>query len=142
VGGWAQLPCGEWNPSRPGIKLLLPALAGGFLTTRPPGKFSAVLLLFLIYFTCVFYFFSWSDEVFLNFIGSDFLLSSSWFFVFILWFSPFLFLLCFYFLQWNTLFIFHLLRFPRNAFGCTFFTEKPGHFYVQYSHGHLILNRL
>ena len=27
-----------WNLPRPGIKPVSPALAGGFLTTRPPGK--------------------------------------------------------------------------------------------------------
>ena len=27
-----------WNLPRPGIESMSPALAGGFLTTRPPGK--------------------------------------------------------------------------------------------------------
>ena len=35
---WAQLPCGMWNLPKAGIKLVLPALAGRFLPTGPPGK--------------------------------------------------------------------------------------------------------
>ena len=34
----AYLPCGMWDPPRPRIELMSPALAGGFLTTEPPGK--------------------------------------------------------------------------------------------------------
>ena len=37
-GSWAQLPCGMWNLPGPGIEPVSPALAGGFLTTGPPGK--------------------------------------------------------------------------------------------------------
>ena len=37
-GAQAQLLCSMWNPSRPGIRLISPALAGGFLLTVPPGK--------------------------------------------------------------------------------------------------------
>ena len=33
-----------WNLPGPGIKLVSPALAGGFLTTGPPGEFSAEIL--------------------------------------------------------------------------------------------------
>ena len=40
----AQLPHGMWNLPGPGIKLVSPALAGGFLTTGPPGEFSAEIL--------------------------------------------------------------------------------------------------
>ena len=35
---WAQLPHSLWNPPGPGIEPMLPALAGGFLHTEPPGK--------------------------------------------------------------------------------------------------------
>ena len=37
-GAWAQLPCGMWDLPRPVIKLVSPALTGGFSTTGPPGK--------------------------------------------------------------------------------------------------------
>ena len=37
-GTWAQLLCGMWDLPRPGIQPMSPALAGGFLTTVPPGK--------------------------------------------------------------------------------------------------------
>ena len=33
-GGWA----GIWDLLRPGIEPVFPVLAGGFLTTGPPGK--------------------------------------------------------------------------------------------------------
>ena len=39
-GAWTQLPCGLWNLPRSGIELVSPALAGGFLSTGPPGKSS------------------------------------------------------------------------------------------------------
>ena len=35
---WTQLLPGIWNLPEPEIELLSPALAGGFLTTVPPGK--------------------------------------------------------------------------------------------------------
>ena len=35
---WAQLPHGTWDLPRPGIELMSPELAGGFLTTGPLGK--------------------------------------------------------------------------------------------------------
>ena len=35
---WTQLPRSMWDLSRPGIEPLCPAIAGGFLTTGPPGK--------------------------------------------------------------------------------------------------------
>ena len=38
VATHGQLPHGMWDFSRPGIEQLSPALAGGFLTTGPPGK--------------------------------------------------------------------------------------------------------
>ena len=37
-GSWAQLLHGMWDLPRPGIEPVSPALAGGFLTTAPPGK--------------------------------------------------------------------------------------------------------
>ena len=37
-GAWAQVLHGMWDLPRPGLKPVSPALAGGFLTTAPPGK--------------------------------------------------------------------------------------------------------
>ena len=37
-GSRAQLLCGMWDLSTPGLEPLLPALAGRFSTTVPPGK--------------------------------------------------------------------------------------------------------
>ena len=37
-GARAQFLCGMWGLPGPGIKPVSPALAGGFLTTAPPGK--------------------------------------------------------------------------------------------------------
>ena len=37
-GSRAQLLCGMWDLPRPGLEPMSPALAGGFLTTAPPGK--------------------------------------------------------------------------------------------------------
>ena len=37
-GAQAQLLCGMWDLPRPGLTSVSPALAGGFLTTAPPGK--------------------------------------------------------------------------------------------------------
>ena len=37
-GSWAQLLRGMWDLPGPGLKPVAPALAGGFLTTVPPGK--------------------------------------------------------------------------------------------------------
>ena len=37
-GAQALLFCSMWDLPRPGIKPMCPALAGRFLTTRPPGK--------------------------------------------------------------------------------------------------------
>ena len=42
-GDWAQLPCDMWNLPRLGIQPVSPALAGGFLTTGPPGKSCLVI---------------------------------------------------------------------------------------------------
>ena len=37
-GAWAQLLCGMWDLPGPGLELVSPAWAGGFLTTAPLGK--------------------------------------------------------------------------------------------------------
>ena len=37
-GSWAYLLHGMWDLPGPGIEPVSPALAGGFLTTAPPGK--------------------------------------------------------------------------------------------------------
>ena len=37
-GSRTQLLCGMWDPPRPGLEPVSPALAGGFSTTAPPGK--------------------------------------------------------------------------------------------------------
>ena len=37
-GAQAQLPRGMWDLPGPGLEPVSPALAGGFLTTAPPGK--------------------------------------------------------------------------------------------------------
>ena len=37
-GSWALLLHGMWDLPGPGLKPVSPALAGGFLTTAPPGK--------------------------------------------------------------------------------------------------------
>ena len=37
-GARAQLLRGMWNPPGPGLEPVSPVLAGGFLTTAPPGK--------------------------------------------------------------------------------------------------------
>ena len=47
-GSWALLLHGMWDLPRPGLEPMSPALAGGFLTTAPPGKPSFWFL--IIYF--------------------------------------------------------------------------------------------
>ena len=37
-GSWAQLLRGTWDPPRPGLEPVSPALAGRLSTTAPPGK--------------------------------------------------------------------------------------------------------
>ena len=37
-GSQAQPPRGTWDPPRPGLEPVSPALAGGLSTTAPPGK--------------------------------------------------------------------------------------------------------
>ena len=48
---WAQLLCSMSNLLRPGMKLISPALAGGFLPTLPPGK-SYLLFLDRAFYKC------------------------------------------------------------------------------------------
>ena len=43
-GAWAQLLRSMWDLPRPGIEPMSPALAGGFPTTAPPGKFCITVL--------------------------------------------------------------------------------------------------
>ena len=43
-GSWAQLLRGMWDPPRPGLEPVSPALAGRLSTTAPPGKPHAVLI--------------------------------------------------------------------------------------------------
>ena len=43
-GSRAQPLCGMWDPPRPGLEPVSPALAGRFSTTAPPGKPSASFL--------------------------------------------------------------------------------------------------
>ena len=44
-GSWAQLLRSMWDPPRPGLEPVSPALAGGFSTTAPPGKLPMGLVL-------------------------------------------------------------------------------------------------
>ena len=51
-GTWTQLQ-GVWGPPRPGIALVSPALAAGFLTMEPPGKPWVVHLSFTDLWICL-----------------------------------------------------------------------------------------
>ena len=44
-GARAQLLCGMWDLPGPGLEPVSPALAGGCLTTAPPGKSFTVVIL-------------------------------------------------------------------------------------------------
>ena len=46
-GSWAQLLCDTWDPPRPGLEPVTPALAGRLSTTAPPGKPLIMVLIFL-----------------------------------------------------------------------------------------------
>ena len=50
-----------WDPPSPGIELTSPALAGGFLTTEPPGK--CPIASFLFCFGFFFFFFEVRNTV-------------------------------------------------------------------------------
>ena len=45
-----------WNLPRPGIESMSPALAGGFLTTRPPGESWVGVFIFLNFYKHIFLF--------------------------------------------------------------------------------------
>ena len=47
---WAQMLHGMWNLPAPGIEPISPALAGGFLSTAPPGKSWICLLTCIVVF--------------------------------------------------------------------------------------------
>ena len=47
-GKWALLPCGIWNLPEPGMEPPSPALAGGFLTPGPTGKFKRGVFSFFV----------------------------------------------------------------------------------------------
>ena len=49
IGKWAQSPHDMWDLPGPGIKPMSLALAGGFLTTGPPGKPRAFLTVQLFF---------------------------------------------------------------------------------------------
>ena len=42
-GTWAKLLCGMWDPPRPRLEPVSPALAGGISTTVAPGKSPNIL---------------------------------------------------------------------------------------------------
>ena len=50
---WASLLCGRWDLAPPGIQTLSPALAGGFLTTGPPGKSHATFYVSICVLMCI-----------------------------------------------------------------------------------------
>ena len=76
-GSRAQLLRGMWDPPRPGLEPVSPALAGRFSTTAPPGKPLGLILCFLS--PCIFFLssapriVSHSDLILTNFLV-DFLL--------------------------------------------------------------------
>ena len=49
-GSWAQLLRGMWDPPRPGLEPVSPALAGRLSTTVPPGKPPFFVFVTLLYF--------------------------------------------------------------------------------------------
>ena len=56
-GAQAWLLCGMWDLPGPGLEPVSPALAGGFLTTAPPGKSPYLVFLFFFYkFIYLFYY--------------------------------------------------------------------------------------
>ena len=55
-----------WIVPGSGIKLVSPALQGGFLTTEPPGKpFVVVLFFFVVVLICVFLIISDAEHLFM-----------------------------------------------------------------------------
>ena len=71
-GSRAQLLHGMWDLPRPGLEPTSPALAGGFLTTAPPGK--PWIYLFLIIFFLIFYYNSFILFYFILFLSFYFFL--------------------------------------------------------------------
>ena len=64
-GSRAQLLRGMWDLPRPGLEPVYPAMAGGFLTTAPPGK--SLKLLFFFFLNLFIYF--WLCWVFVSVRG-------------------------------------------------------------------------
>ena len=62
-GAWAQSLRGMWNLPRPGTELMSPTLAGGFLSSVPPGKscksFLTCLFLISVFVSLIFKFCYW-----------------------------------------------------------------------------------
>ena len=52
---------GMWDLPRPGIELMSPALAGGFLTTGPPGKSKCIIFITTLKFYLFKYKIQWSE---------------------------------------------------------------------------------
>ena len=44
-GAWAEFPHGLWDLPRPGVEPVSPALAGGFLSSAPPGKSDSLMFI-------------------------------------------------------------------------------------------------
>ena len=53
-GSRAQLLCSMWDPPRPGLEPVSPALAGRFSTTAPPGKPCSYYLCSIMFFRIIF----------------------------------------------------------------------------------------
>ena len=60
-GSRAQLPRGTWDPPRPGLEPVSPALAGRFSTTAPPGKPWGVFLMLFLFLNFMPYFVLFPD---------------------------------------------------------------------------------
>ena len=44
-GAWAEFLCGLWDLPGPGVEPVSPALAGGFLSSAPPGKSDSLMFI-------------------------------------------------------------------------------------------------
>ena len=71
-GAWAWLLRGMWDPPRPGLEPVSRALAGGFLTTAPPGKSLDYSLNILAYSGFVIYLKVYLQLVFIALLGNIF----------------------------------------------------------------------
>ena len=67
-GAQAQLLRGMWDLPGPGIEPVSPALAGGFLTTAPPGKPPFIFIFYFLFLKIFIYFF-----IIFGCVGSSFL---------------------------------------------------------------------